>query len=403
MVHSLAMIDFHELKPDELDTALTFRNSMFTSVGLDHWHDMNCTAVVAWDEDTMIGCIPLQFRRQKIKHNVSIPVVYENAVGVAADRRSQGVGTEMIRVAADFIKDRADALMVVRGGEQTDGYRFYRKSGHSDLMYVSSFSKEAGSPLEGSGAIDVESVDVESWLAEESRLLELYESLYGQYGGGRARGRGYWDTIFSSHVFRNRGWELFIARRDSEVVGYLVSARGTWTDLEDLHVYEVVGRESGAVAELLRNAREKAGNTKLVVPSVGLANPLREVLLELGFEESETTPHIMARILRPERIFRVLVGAEYGNEVPTELESLVIKVTTPHRSFALHEPQSPQKKIHLQMKESTLCRLLFCRLDLKSALDTEIVRWPDRDAGIEQILCRVFEFCRWIQWFSDYV
>lgn len=397
------MIEIHELKPDELETALTFRNKMFTSVSEDHWHDMNCTAVVAWDEAAMIGCIPLQFRRQKIKHNVSIPVVYENAVGVAANRRSQGVGTEMIDEAAEFIRDRADALMVVRSGERTDGYRFYRKSGHSDLMYVSTFTKDLEAPLPTSDSCTVAKVDVEEWMAQERQLLGLYESMYGRFGGGRARLQGYWHTIFTSHVFRKRGWELYIAHSGAEIAGYIVGALGTWTNLDDLHIYEVVGREKGVLAKLLAVARENSGRNKIVVPSVALANPVRAALTELGYEESETTPHIMARILNPERIYQVLVGAEYGADAPSSIESAEIKVTTPHRTVYLNQPRKPAAWAHMQMKESCLCRLLFCRLDLKAALEMELVRWTQRDSGIESELCRVFSFCDWVQWFSDYV
>ena len=403
MVDSLIMIDIHELKTDELETALTFRNSMFTSVSLDHWRDMNCTAVVAWEDGEMIGCIPLQFRRQKIMHNVSIPVVYENAVGVAADRRSRGIGTKMIDEAADFIRNRADALMVVRGGEQSDGYRFYRKSGHSDLMYVSSFTKEPESPLPAPGSCAIEKIEVEKWIEREPQLLGFYESMFGRYGGGRARGRGYWNTIFTSHVFRKQGWELYIALVGMEVAGYLVGAYGTWTNLDDLHIYEVMGRDKHTIGELLAVARENTGKSKLIVPSVALANPIRDTLAELGFDESETTPHIMARIVRPDRIFQNLIGAAYGNDVPPAIESASIVVTTPHRTVALNQPRSPTTRIHLQMKESSLCRLLFRRLDLRTALEMEMVRWSKQNPELEDALCTAFTFREWIQWFSDYV
>jgi hypothetical protein len=33
----------------------------------------------------------------------------------------------------------------------------------------------------------------------------------------------------------------------------------------------------------------------------------------------------------------------------------------------------------------------------------ELVRWSERDPGLERELCRVFEFAEWVQWFTDFV
>jgi hypothetical protein len=59
--------------------------------------------------------------------------------------------------------------------------------------------------------------------------------------------------------------------------------------------------------------------------------------------------------------------------------------------------------VRLETKESLLSRLFCCRLDLAAALDMELVRWNERDPGLERELCQVFELAEWVQWFTDFV
>ncbi|NIR03524.1 MAG: GNAT family N-acetyltransferase, partial [Gemmatimonadales bacterium] len=111
----------YEYDPQEIGELLPFRNAMFEQVSEDHWRAMNCTGVVAREGDQLVGFIPLQYREQRLNARVTIPVAYENAVGVTEGKRGQGIGTWMIDKAARFMSDRVDALMVVREGEQSEG------------------------------------------------------------------------------------------------------------------------------------------------------------------------------------------------------------------------------------------------------------------------------------------
>ena len=87
-------LNIYEYRPEEQEECLAFRNSIFTPVEPDQWLAMNCTGVVARDEDEIAGFIPLQFRDQLIRPGLTVPVVYENAVGVAESRRSTGIPNE---------------------------------------------------------------------------------------------------------------------------------------------------------------------------------------------------------------------------------------------------------------------------------------------------------------------
>jgi len=407
----------YEHVPEELDEVLPFRNVVFGHVSREHWQAMNCTAIVAREDERLVGFIPLQFREQCLNSRVAIPVVYENAVGVAQEMRGRGIGTQMMDQAAQFMSDRVDALMVVRGGERSDGYRFYRKAGHGDLMYARRYALPVtpdtpGTTEDISAGMHISPVDRDRWLALEPVTLALYDCRYGRFGGGQRRKPGYWGMILDGHVYRELPWRFFVLWRDGEhLAGYMVIVEGQATAAADRFIYEVVGDDVHAVEALIRHAcflvHTSAGlyqsdpvvaaPGQVVLPSVSLANPVCALLRRMGFAEEASTPHIMARLLRPDRIFaRLAEGSDLAKD-------LALTVATPHRSLVVNNPPAPRYAVQLETKESLLSRLFFCRLDLETALDTELVRWNGHDAGLQRALCQVFTFAEWVQWYTDYV
>jgi GNAT superfamily N-acetyltransferase len=391
-------VKIYEYVPQEIDELLSLRNAIFGRVSKEHWGAMNCTGVVARKDDQLVGFIPLQYREQFLNARVAIPVVYENAVGIAEGMRGQGIGTRMLDEAARFISDRADALMVIREEERSEGYRFYRKTGHGDLMYACWYNlppEIAWPPVDTTG---ISVLDRVHWVALEPQLLALYERQYGRFGGGQRRTPGYWKMILDGHVFRERKWWLVsLTSHAGHLAGYLVATRGLWSSLEDVFVYEVVGEDDGAVERLVRYAHGFSANERFGVPLVSLANPVRALLRRMGFVEGESTPHVMARILRPDRIFGRLAD---GSDL---LHTLSLTVVTPHRTLVVNEPPESKYAVRLETKESVLSRLFCCRLDLEAALDMELVRWRDPDPGLRLELSQVFAFAEWVQWFTDFV
>ena len=407
----------YEYVPQERDEALAFRNGIFNQINTTHWEAMDCTGVVAREGERIVGFIPLQFRQQSLNPRVAIPVVYENAVGVAEGLRGQGIGTQMIDGAARFMGDRVDALMVVRGGERSTGYRFYRKTGHSDLSYACRYvwPAERSLPLDLRGEPtargQIALLDRERWLEIEPGLLALYQRHYGRFGGGRRRGAGYWREILGGHVYCELEWRLVVLRDGGgRLAGYLVAAQGLASPSEELYIYEVVGETEGDAERLLRyacgrgwhrHAERATGGEGLeaqtVVPMVSLANPVRPLLRRMGFVEEVSTPHIMVRVLRPDQIFHRLAD---GSDL---LDTLSLTAWTPHRTVLVNDPPHPRYTVQLETKESMLARLCCCRLDLDAALEMEWVRWNGRDPGLRRGLCEVFAFADWVQWFTDYV
>jgi GNAT superfamily N-acetyltransferase len=390
-------LDIYEYKQAEQDECLAFRNNIFTPVDAEQWVAMRCTAVTARDKNGLAGFIPLQFREQLIRPGVSIPVVYENAVGVAEARRGTGIGSKMMDAAADFMADRADALMVVRSGERTQGYRFYRRTGHSDLNYALELLLPADAVEPRDRGHEVIQVDRAGWLSAEDDLLRLHANQYSGFGGARPRGRGYWEMILDSHVFKSNGRKSLVSKKNGVVTGYLSGIFGTWQNKEDLCVFELVADDEDAIESLLAVAKRLSQSGAIRFPLVSLANPIRPVLEKMNFAAGETTSHLMARLLRPDRIFGRLAG---GTGL---VERVSLRVVTPHRTLIVNDVPNSGHTVELELKEHDLARLFLCRLNLSAALDMESVRWKDRDPGLERELAAVFQPADWVQWFSDYV
>jgi GNAT superfamily N-acetyltransferase len=400
----------YEYVPEERDELLSFRNAIFGHVSHDQWEAMNCTGVVARERERLVGFIPLQYRQQCLNAQVAIPVVYENAVGVAEGLRGRGIGTEMINKAASFMSDRVDALMVIRGGERSDGYRFYRKTGHGDLMYAHWYRLPAHVSWSQEDVAGISVLNREQWIALEPQLLDLYHREYGLFGGGQRRAPGYWNMILDGHVYRGHKWWLVCltsegddARPMGSLTGYLVAAQGIWSSTSDVYIYEVVSKDQAALETLIRYAHRFALDDGTGVSGgfgvalVSAANPIRTLLRRMGFVEAESGPHVMARILRPDRIFGQLAA---GSDL---LDTLSLTVVTPHRTMVVNDPPSAKYAVQFATKESILSRLFCCRLDLSAALDMELVRWSGDDPGLKRELSYVFRYAEWVQWFTDYV
>ncbi len=390
-------LSLYEYRPDELEDVLPFRNAIFGHVSQEHWHAMNCTAIVARQQGNLVGFVPLQYRDQLLTGDLAIPVAYENAVGVAEGMRGRGIGSRMMDAGAGFIQDRVDALFVVRGDERSEGYRFYRKSGHSDLAYARVYERTEDNPGK-SDSHGFVSHSRHQWCAREPQLLALYAKHYGSHGGGQQRKQGYWKMVLDGHVYRDRiCWLVTYAPHGQQIAGYLVAANGLADATDDVHVYEVVGDDEQISTGLIKYAQRLATSRRVVFPFTSIENPICPLLRKLDFLERQTTPHIMARMLRCDRVFRSLA------QESDLLNTLELKICTPHRTLTANQPQESRYKVLLETKESSLARLFCRRLDLQAAVEMGIIRWNCHDSGISRELRRLFGYERWIQWFTDYV
>ncbi len=389
--------DISELDPADTGPMLEFRNEIFGFITREQWDAMDCTAVVAKRGRRLFGAIPLQYRELRLNRRVSIPVVFENAVGVAEAYRSRGLGTAMLDCAADFIRERVHALCVYRGGERSIGYRFYRKTHHGDVYFTDHLELDTEA-LTDNGPGESRAVQVLPWTELprlEARLLPIFNGAHGAFGGHWKRERGFFKRIIASHVHGDESCRLLLANGRDGIQGYAVLNPA---DLAGCNLYEIAAGDKRALKRLLAKAgelsKQRGKNLGIVL---NREHPYYADLLELGFEPKGSQPYIMARVLRPERIFRRLAGKS------SLLETLHLKAATPHRDLTLNQPDRPLCTATLYLKESQLSRLLFCRTDLGTALGTGLIRIDPLPRKIEAALCRIFRYSPWVSFRTDYI
>ena len=204
--------------------------------------------------------------------------------------------------------------------------------------------------------------------------------------------------IFDGHVYRDRTWRLAtLESPDHHLYGYLAATNGLGTPTNDVYVYEAVGADDASTAGLITHARESSPAAKVTFPYVSLENPVVGVLRNMGFEEKESTPHLMVRMLRPDLAYKKLAG---DSDV---VRSLELTCATPHRTVAVAAPEHPRYRVRMEMKEHSLARLFCSRLNLRAAVDMQLIRWDCHDTGVQRELFQLFSYVKWSQWFTDYV
>jgi len=392
-------LEIREARQEEIDDCLRFRNTIFTPVSREQYEAMGNTAAVGRRGGEIWGFIPLQFRDLLISPGMTVPVVFENAVGVHESARGTGIGSAMIECAAGFIRDRVDALCVYRGGERTNGYRFYRRTHHGDLYYEQWLSWElsaAGTGKAGSGSDAVMSAPAAEAMRHEADLLRIFDLCYAGYGGSWKRRPGFFRTALASHVYGNGDWRLFTTRTGNVLEGYAI-VNPLCPRHDCPNIYDLAVGSDGALASLLAGI---AAEYRAAYPRVGTAfppeHPLYRRLLASGFTFAGDNTYAMARILNADRIFaRRAAGS-------TLLEDLALTAVTPLRDVAINSPASPQHRATLFLKESLLSRLMLARLDLTQALRMNLVRMSPLPPEVESALAAIFTFTPWVCSGIDY-
>ena len=382
---ALERIVVREIRPSEIDAVLEFRNSVFTPITRPKWDAMGCTAIVARAGRRVIGAIPLQFRQMVLAKGVVAPVVCENAVGVAEEARSQGVGGRMIACAAEALADRADALFVHRVNERSAGYRFYRKTDHGDLLYIQTLLNESPSGRMNS----VQALPWTEAVRRERGLLRCFRQSHAGYGGFQSREQGFFKLAIASHVYGNDECRLFVAEEGGRVGGYAIAnpCCKLWPGLA---VYDLAASSAGALRDVLDRVERHARDLGLPVSfPCNREHPYYPLFLKRGYCAQEDTPLLMARVIRPDRLFARWAGKS------RLAASLRLEARTPHREVLLNAPKAATQEATLFMKESQLTRLLTGRLDFATSLSANLIRSTPMPARVEQALGRVFRFTPW--------
>ena len=376
--------------PEEIEEMLSIRNAIFPPISAEDWlrYPAN-TASMAFIDDIVIGAIPLDQRPFQVAPGKIIETAFEHAVGTRGDFRSRGIGSAMIDAARDFLADRAEALMVYRGGERTAGYRFYERSGHRDLIYMRTL-EWTPQDVEPAG---VAVGDLDDCLASQEEMLRVFDAAFGEYGGFRPREVGYWEMALNDMIFTVIPQETIFVRHpaEGELEAYCIATVRTDARPDNsVSILEIAGISDDAVREVLRGVCEQGRSRDWPVSTIaGVDSPWRMLMREMGFVEGPRHTMIMGQPIAPARLFEKVCAD------PEAVAGLKISVWSPDLDALIWEGPEAEREIVVEGKELLIYRMLMRRLDVAAAVASDLLTIRDEQADDRERLAAALPFCPW--------
>lgn len=376
--------------PDEIDDMLSIRNAIFPPISRDAWLQFpSNTASMAFLDGIPIGAIPLDQRSFQVAPGAVIDTAFEHAVGTRADFRSRGVGSAMIDAAREFMRDRAECLMVYRGAERSAGYRFYERTGHRDLVHMRTLTR----PPEQVGDADVAIGGLDACLATQQELLRVFTAAFGDFGGFRPRSANYWEMALHDMIFIVIPQEIVFVRHPAEgdLEAYCIaSARREVRPDEQLSILEMSATSDEAMRQaLLGTCAEAAERGWPVTVIQCVDSPWRMLLREMGFEEGLRHTMIMGQAIAPARLFDHVCA---DREAVADLK---IDVWSPGRDDTVWEAPEATREITVEGKELLVQRMLMRRLDVRAAVASDLLTIRGERGDDRERLAAALPYCPW--------
>jgi len=311
--------------------------------------------------------------------------------------RGKGIGSAVIRAAKTFLAGRCDELMVYRGGERTDGYRFYVKSGHRDLLFLRPLT--LAEPQRCEANVAVEGL---AWIeALQPELLACFEATYGTFGGFPRRHATYWTQQLGSQIYEVLPQQAFVVRHPASgpLAAYALAGRRTREDQRDhLSILEVAGFGEGAIEQALLGLQDLAAREGASVRTLTSAeDPHLPTFRRLGFTEHGRSTMIMGQPLSPAELFAKACADE------SALDGLRVDFWAPFADGTLYEGVDAARSVALEGKDEVIYRLLNRRLDVAAAVRTEWLTVRGGTPDIVDRLAAAFPYTPWAYHHIDYV
>lgn len=205
------------------------KHSGFTERSLESWFGDNMDAVIAIENDSIVGAIPFSVRQLKINKDLFVKAAHVSAVGVKEEYRSQGIGSKLISFIENEYFPEIDCVVVNR--EDKNGkdraYKWYIKNGFLDLMNVRYLYANAFDlPLYNQGKFKVSVLKIDDSSINNidyNNLLKIFNLTFRDVGGFQKRDKDFLIKRFKYHYYKKLNtYYLLTLSDDNDVIAYSI-------------------------------------------------------------------------------------------------------------------------------------------------------------------------------------
>ena len=201
----------------------------FTERSLESWFGDNMDAVIALENDSIVGVIPFSVRQLKVNENLFVNAGHVSAVGIKEEYRSQGIGSNLISFLKDNYSSEIDCVVVNR--EDKNGkdraYKWYIKNGFLDLMNVRYlYANVSDLPTYNQGKFKVSVLKIDDSSINNinyNNLLKIFNLTFREVGGFQKRDKDFLVKRFNYHYYKKfNTYYLLTLSKDKDVIAYSI-------------------------------------------------------------------------------------------------------------------------------------------------------------------------------------
>lgn len=238
-------VTFDVIGDSDIEEVLSLiRAGTATPRSKDTWNGNSLTGVVGRYEGRVAAILPLEPRTIPIHGRRRLRLLWHTAGQVSPELRGRGIGRQMIASAEAAFSAEYDGFAVYRDDPSGVAWRWYSGTGHLPTAGIQSFSAP---PRKGRTEIEFEKLPIESLYrdaAVRNQCSDLWTHAFGNWSGSETRGPEYWEKRCEAHYYRQRygTLELYLCRRDGQLVGWIIGADTEMRGEPRLDVLELVTR-----------------------------------------------------------------------------------------------------------------------------------------------------------------
>lgn len=375
------------------------KKSISTPRTKSSWEGNHMTAILAWDDDKLIGALPLEKREFSIGNDNTIKLLWISAAHVEPEYRSKGIGFKMDSFLRKYYENEFDAICAYREDERSKAYRWYQNMGFHSILPILAFKKSVNKgSCEKKNRLILNSIASVNKYGE--KLHSCFEKTVRSQGGFTKRNEKYWSRVFEHHYYSDL-YEFIILAMKSHKGGFDAFALLGKTDMKDgvkrYDILEFVATSEKTSSMLHDNIELYAheNNINELRIQTFAVEPMKEWVNINGYEYRNRRTNILASLINPSKY----LGECYLKTTTKKMPEL--KIETP--MYKHIHVMGDGKEISLFMNDDTLHQLMFNRLDIEYAVNQgKIVLLQ----GCYESLLKVselFHLSPWRYFQSDYI